>query len=84
MTDTYTLSHFERELEHWKHWVQTEQEALEKCPEETKPHIEVRLAMGKRNVLEIEKTLSVLKPEKPVDYPQVDVEELVKGLVQDG
>jgi hypothetical protein len=62
MTDTYTIDHFERELKYWQQWVEHEEKVLEGCPEETKPYITVRLAMGMRNVLEIEKALSVLRP----------------------
>jgi hypothetical protein len=68
--DSYTIDHFERELKYWQQWVEHEEKVLEGCPEETKPYIEVRLAMGVRNILEIEKALSVLKPS----------EELVKDL----
>jgi hypothetical protein len=82
MTDSYTIDHFERELKYWQQWVEHEEKVLEGCPEETKPYITVRLAMGVRNILEIEKALSVLKPSdgKPKEYPQINIEELVKDL----
>ena len=55
-----TVEHFAEDLAYWKHWVEHEEAALASCPYETKPYLEKRIAVGKRNIMEIEKALEVL------------------------
>ena len=82
MTDSYTLDHFERELKYWNEWTAHEQKAYDSCPKDTKPYIEVRLAMGLRNIKEITKALEVLKPNDMAtssDTVAASAEGVVKG-----
>ena len=63
MADNYAIEHFEADLIYWKEWVSHEEQALASCPQETKKYIEHRLAVGKRNIQEIETALEVFKSE---------------------
>jgi len=58
-----TVERFEADLIYWREWVEYEEKVLSTCPLETRPYIEKRLSVGKRNITEIEKALGVFKGE---------------------